>query len=266
MTIEPKCALMGENLKLSRDTKCSLMGENKQDVIKNIRESIMNKLPTDILEYIIKLCMPLSPCENHQEGRPSCLSTPIGSTGLNIGDMREVDFNKYRYRVEYSSISLTCKLWKFIIDSLVTQIRFSANKRISPANLNIFLSRFSNLQSLYFDRCRWLNTDHLASLDNIKTLELLSFDETRLESLSKMPTNNVKFLYTRGGAIRAGYDKFPAVEFINASSSSLLDLYTLHKCTELKILILSFTYVIDTSPLIKYNTKLEKLDLSNSYA
>jgi len=247
MTIETKCALMGENLKLSRDTN-------------------MNKLPTDILEYIIKLCMPLSPGENHQEGRPSCLSIPIESSGLNIGDMREVDFNKYRYKGEYSSISLTCKLWKFIIDSLVTQLRFSANKRISPTNLNIFLSRFSKLQSLYFDRCRWLNTDHLASLDNIKTLELLSFDETRLESLSKMPTNNVKFLYTRGGAIRAGYDKFPAVEFINASSSSLLDLYTLHKCTELKILILSFTYVIDTSPLIKYNTKLEKIDLSNSYA
>ena len=266
MTIEPKCALMGENLKLSRDTKCSLMGENKQDVIKNIRESIMNKLPTDILEYIIKLCMPLSPCDLKSSANLSGFAPHAVGELAPSRSMREVDFNKYRYRVEYSSISLTCKLWKFIIDSLVTQIRFSANKRISPANLNIFLSRFSNLQSLYFDRCRWLNTDHLASLDNIKTLELLSFDETRLESLSKMPTNNVKFLYTRGGAIRAGYDKFPAVEFINASSSSLLDLYTLHKCTELKILILSFTYVIDTSPLIKYNTKLEKLDLTNSYA
>jgi Leucine-rich repeat (LRR) protein len=81
-----------------------------------------------------------------------------------------------------------------------------------------------------------------------------------------MPVNSVKYLYTRGGVVRAGYNKFPMVEFINASSSSLIDLYVLNNCKELKNIILSFTYVTDISPLLEYNKKLENIDLSFSYA
>ncbi len=204
---------------------------------KNIIWLYMNtKLPTDIIEYIFEKII--------------------------NGD---IDYNKNRYTAHYKNISLACKSWKCTIDSIIEHIRFSSKKRISPANLNIFLSKYKNLKSLYFDRCKWLTEDHLPVLVNTR-LELLSVDETKIESLAKMPANSVKYLYTRGGVVRAGYNKFPMVEFINASSSSLIDLYVLNNCKELKNIILSFTYVTDISPLLEYNKKLENIDLSFSYA
>jgi hypothetical protein len=219
------------------------------------------KLPTDIIEYIFEKII---------NGDENKINIDRGAAGFSEVDRLNhpailVDFNKNKYMEHYKNISLTCKSWKYIIDSIVEHIRFSSKKRISPGNLNIFLSKYKNLKSLYFDKCKWLTEDHLPALVNTR-LELLSVDETKIESLVKMPVNNVKYLYTRGGVVRAGYNKFPMVEFINASSSSLIDLYVLNTCKELKNIILSFTYVTDISPLLEYNKKLENIDLSFSYA
>ena len=219
------------------------------------------KLPTDIILYIFEKI--INGDENNinidRFNRPAILVDHPERPAI------LVDYNKNRYTTHYKNISLTCKSWKSTIDSIVEHIRFSSKKRISPANLNIFLSKYKNLKSLYFDRCKWLTEDHLPVLVNTR-LELLSVDETKIESLAKMPVNSVKYLYTRGGVVRAGYNKFPMVEFINASSSSLIDLYVLNNCKELKNIILSFTYVTDISPLLEYNKKLENIDLSFSYA
>ncbi len=221
------------------------------------------KLPTDIIGYIFEKII---------NGDENNINIDVDFRKAGVSDVDRlnqsailVDYNKNRYTAHYKNISLTCKSWKCTIDSIVEHIRFSSNKRISPANLTIFLSKYKNLKSLYFDRCKWLTEDHLTALVNTR-LELLSVDETKIESLAKMPANSVKYLYTRGGVVRAGYNKFPMVEFINASSSSLIDLYVLNNCKELKNIILSFTYVTDISPLLEYNKKLENIDLSFSYA
>jgi Leucine-rich repeat (LRR) protein len=213
----------------------------------------MNNICTDILEVIFKKYI------STEEGdKPAYLA----ETRENEGALGELNYNKNTRNI--SNISLVCKEWRYLINELIQTIRFSSIKRISAKNLSIVLSRYKNIKNIYFEKCRWFTVDHFTSLENKPKLELLSLDETKLESMKKMPANNIKTLFTRGSNIKTGFDRFKMVEFINCSSSSIIDLYVLRDCKELKILILSFTYVNDISHLILYNTKLEKLDLSFS--
>ena len=201
-----------------------------------IRMNCFKQIPNEILEIIIKKCV-----------------------GKEI-----LDYNKKYYNKDFSCISEVCKEWNYTIKNNVEKIRFSEKKRISPLILAKTLSVYKNITNLYFDNCKWLSNDHMPYLGIPTKLNLISFDFTRLETLAFMPrNNNVKYLFTRGGCIRAGFNQFQGVEFINAASSSIYDLYVLKECALLKTLILSFTYVTNLNPVFLYCKQIEKIDTSN---
>lgn len=165
--------------------------------------------------------------------------------------------------LNFININLVSKYWNYLSCSLIKKIKFDPKKRISVSKLGEILTKYKDVTDLNFEYCRWFTNEHFKCFGNLKYLNILSLDSTGLETLAYMPPNKVKYLFTRGGAIRAGFNKFPDVEFINASSSALSDLYTLKECKNLKTLILSFTYTCNLEPLITYNKNLQKLDISN---